>query len=128
MEVSPRGGGNNLCEMLRFASGVDLIKAAVEAALGLPIEGVQRPKYDGFWYQQIIHARESGRYKGMWYAPGFAENHLVKESIWVETGAPVQPFSAANFAFGNCFLRFGSREELDEFRNNEEDYMKVEVV
>ena len=128
MEVSPRGGGNNLCEMLRFASGVDLIKAAVEAALGLPIEGVQRPKYDGFWYQQIIHARESGRYKGMWYAPGFAENHLVKESIWVEPGTKVEPFSAANFAFGNCFLRFESQEELDVFRKNEDGYMKAEVV
>lgn len=128
MEVSPRGGGNNLCEMLRFASGIDLIKAAVEASLGLPVEGVRKPKYDGFWYQQVIHTRESGRYKDMWYAPGFAEDHLVKESIWVEPGAPVQPFSAANFAFGNCFLRFGSQEELDEFRNNEEDYMKVEVV
>lgn len=127
MEVSPRGGGNNLCEMLRFASGVDLIRAAVEAALGMPVEGVREPVYDGFWYQQVVHSRKAGTFKGMWYAPGFAEEHLVKESIWVEPGTRVENFSSANFAFGNCFLRFGSREELDGFRDNEDEYMRVEV-
>lgn len=125
MEVSPRGGGNNLCELLRFASGVDLFRASVEAALGLPVEGVREPAYDGFWYLQIVHARKAGTYRGMWYAPGFAERHLVKESIWVEPGAHVEPFSAANYAFGHCFLRFDTREELDEFRNNEDKHMKV---
>lgn len=127
MEVSPRGGGNNLCEMLRFAGGVDLLRASVEAALGLPVEGVREPKYDGFWYQQVVHARESGTFKGVWYAPGFAEAHLVKESIWVEPGSHVKDFDAANFAFGNCFLRFDTRGELDEFRTNEDEFMRTEV-
>ena len=127
MEVSPRGGGNNLCEMLRYASGVDLIRASVQAALGLPAEDVHKPVYDGFWYQQIVHARKAGAYRGMWYAPGFSNEHLVKESIWIEPGALVEPFSAANFAFGNCFLRFKTRAELDEFRDHEDEYMRVEI-
>ena len=38
MEASPRGGGNRLAEMIRYASGVDMIKVAVQAAVGLPIE------------------------------------------------------------------------------------------
>lgn len=33
MEVSPRGGGNRLAEMLRYATGVDLITNAVRAAV-----------------------------------------------------------------------------------------------
>ncbi len=127
MEVSPRGGGNNLCEMLRHASGVDLIRAAVEAALGMPVTGVRSPDYDGFWYQQIVHARQTGTFRGMWYAPGFAEKHLVKESIWASPGTHVENFDAANFAFGNCFLRFDSHEELDEFRAHEDEFMRVEV-
>lgn len=127
MELSPRGGGNNLCEMLRFASGVDLIRAAVQAALDMPIEGVREPQYDGFWYQQIVHSRKNGIYAGMWYAPGFASKHLVKESIWVRPGDCVESFGAANNAFGYCFLRFDTRQDLDEFRNNEDKYMRVEV-
>ena len=34
MEVSPRGGGNRLAAMIRFATGVDLITNAVRAAVG----------------------------------------------------------------------------------------------
>jgi biotin carboxylase len=127
MEVSPRGGGNNLCEMLRFATGVDLIRASVEAALGMPIEGVSKPVYNGFWYQQIVHSRRAGVYKKISYAPGFAEKHLVKESIWVPSGTHVENFSSANFAFGNCFLHFDSREEFLAFRENTDEYMRVDI-
>ena len=37
MECSPRGGGNRLAEMLRYATGVDLITNAVRAAVGEPV-------------------------------------------------------------------------------------------
>lgn len=115
MEVSPRGGGNRLAEMLRFASGVDLITASIQAALGLPIEGVSQPCYDGYWYQQIVHADHAGIFRGIEYAPGFAAKYLVEEQFWVEPGSKVEEFTAANYAFGSVFLRFGTREELDCF-------------
>ena len=41
MECSPRGGGNRLAECLRYATGVDLIKAAVLAAVGEPVTEVE---------------------------------------------------------------------------------------
>ena len=34
MELTPRGGGNRLCEMLRYAAGVDLITAITRAIVG----------------------------------------------------------------------------------------------
>ena len=34
MEVSPRGGGNRLAEVLRYATGVDMITACTRAAVG----------------------------------------------------------------------------------------------
>ena len=52
MESSPRGGGNRLCEMLRYATGgkADLIMVAVRAALGEPVDDLAMPEYDGCWY------------------------------------------------------------------------------
>lgn len=41
MEVSPRGGGNRLAEMLRLATGTDLITAAVQAAVGDEVMDVE---------------------------------------------------------------------------------------
>ena len=37
MELTPRGGGNRLCEMLRYATGVDMITAITRAMVGDPI-------------------------------------------------------------------------------------------
>ena len=127
MEISPRGGGNRLCEMLRYASGVDLIKAAVQAALGENPEGVLMPHYDGYWRQEILHSERGGVFRAIEYAKGFAEAHVRDEQIWVKPGTKVGSFSAANFAFGTAFLRFDTRDELDEFQREKSDYMRVVV-
>ena len=129
MEVAPRGGGNRLSEMLRFATGgrVDLVRAAVQAALGMPVDGVGEPAYDGFWYQEMLHAGRAGALRGVSYAPGFREAHVAEEQLWIEPGERVEAFTAANHAFGSVFLRFGSRGELDGFLADKGRFMKVEV-
>lgn len=129
MEVSPRGGGNRLSEMLRFATAgrTDLFRASVQAALGMPVEGVGRPEYDGFWYQQVVHAGRDGVFDGIEYAPGFREDHVADEQLWVPVGAKVHGFTAANFAFGSVMMRFDTQAELDDFDANKEGYMRVRV-
>lgn len=129
MEVAPRGGGNRLCEMLRFATmgRTDLVRAAVQAALGLPVDGVGEPEYDGFWYQEMLHSDHAGAFRGVSYAPGFREAHVAEEQPWVESGGRVEAFTAANHAFGSVFLRFGSRGGLDAFLENKNEYMQVNV-
>lgn len=129
MEVAPRGGGNRLCEMLRFATGgkVDLVRSAVQSALGMPVEGASDPEYDGLWYQEMLHSSHGGTFHGVSYAPGFREKHVAEEQLWVSPGERVGAFTAANRAFGSVFLRFGTRGELDDFLAGRERYMKAEV-
>lgn len=127
MEVSPRGGGNRLSEMLRLASGVDLVRAGVQAALGLPVEGVRRPEVDGVWYQEVLHSNVAGAFQGVEYAPGFKGAHVADEQVWVEPGARVEAFSSANFAFGSVMMRFETQGELEAFRADKESFMKVRV-
>lgn len=127
MEIAPRGGGNRLCEMLRLASSVDLVRASVQAALGMSVEGVRMPEYDGFWYQEMLHSGHSGVFRGVRYAPGFRESHVVEEQLWIGPGDRVEAFTAANRAFGSVFLRFSSSGELAEFRADPGAFMSVEV-
>lgn len=129
MESSPRGGGNRLCEMLRRATGgrTDLIRCAVQAALGLPVDDVSAPAYDGFWYQQMLHSDRAGAFAGVGYAPGFREAHVAEEQLWVSPGDRVESFTGANHAFGSVFLRFGTRAELDAFRAAPDEFMRVDV-
>lgn len=130
MESSPRGGGNRLCEMLKHATAdkTDLVMAAVKAALGEPVGDLPMPEYDGYWYQQMLHANHEGAFAGMEYAPGFKDAHVAEEQLWVGFGDKVEAFSAANHAFGSVFMRFDTRKELDAFRANPGEFMKAKVA
>lgn len=127
MEMTPRGGGNRLCEMLRLASGQDLVKAAVQAALGMPVEPLDMPEYDGFWYQLMLHSDKAGAFEGLSYAEGFRDAHVVEEQLWIQPGDHVEAFTAANHAFGSLMLRFETEEELEEFVHQRDGYLKVLV-
>lgn len=128
MEMSPRGGGNRLCEMLRYASGINLIRASVQAALGMDVESVQMPEYKGVWYQEMLHSTVEGMFRGMRYAPGFREQHVIEEQLWIERGDHVEAFTAANHAFGSVFLRFDSQDEFAEFKICPSNYMEAVIA
>lgn len=130
MECSPRGGGNRLAEMLRFATSgkTDLVRASIEAALGEPITCADEAQLDGFWYQLMLHANRSGVFTGIEYAPGFKESHVVDEQIWIEEGNRVEAFSAANHAFGSLMIRFETQREIEAFLANPESSVRAVVV
>ena len=128
MEVSPRGGGNRLSEFLNYASGIDLVRATVRAAIGLPVEGLCMPEYDGVWFQEVLRSDVAGRFGGLWFAPEFREKHVKNEQIWIEQGDKVEVFTSANFAFGSIFMRFEDEAELNEYLRDPSLYMKTIVV
>ena len=126
MEVSPRGGGNRLSEMLRYATGVDLIKAAVCASVGLPIEGVRQVPYNGHWAEIILHSEKDGRFESLWIDESIRKN-VVEEDIWVNPDDEVEGFKGANNAIGTLVLKFESQEQINEVLSNQSKYLKVNV-
>ena len=124
MELSPRGGGNRLAECLRYATGVDLITNAVRAAVGMPVEGVEQKPYNGCWAEVILHSDNAGEFDYLWIADEIKQN-VFEEDLWVERGARVAGFSAANEAIGTLVLKFDNEEELETVMNNTSKYVKV---
>ena len=127
MEVSPRGGGNRLAEMIRYASGVDMIKAAVQAAVGLQIDKVEQPQYDGSWAEYVLHSRIDGKFKELWIEPDIAANNVIEVDLWVTQGEEIHSFTAANFSIGTVVMKFASQEELESKLSSMERYIKVIV-
>lgn len=127
MEVSPRGGGNRLAEMIRYASGVDMIKAAVQAAVGLQIDKVEQPQYDGCWAEYVLHSRVDGKFKELWIEPDFAAKNVIEVDLWVNKGEEIHSFTAANFAIGTVVMKFSTQEELESKLSSMERYIKVIV-
>lgn len=126
MEVSPRGGGNRLAEMVRYATGMDLISASVKAAVGMPITGLEQKDYDGSWAEYVLHSIEEGLFEEVWIASEFKDK-VVELDVWIKPGDEVHPFTAANFAIGTVVLRFDSKEEMEEAMLHMSDYIKVVV-
>lgn len=127
MEVSPRGGGNRLSEMLRFATGVDLITNAVRAAVGDEVAGIEQKDYDGHWAEVVLHTEKSGRFDSLDIVPEFAEKHVRQTDLWVKPGDEVRAFMGANDAIGTLVLCFNTEEELLKKLASQHEWLKVNV-
>lgn len=127
MELTPRGGGNRLCEMLRYATGVDMITAITRAIVGDPIlEPVEQKPYNGHWAEIILHADESGVFDHLEISKVLPAE-IVEEDLWVEKGDKVESFEGANNAIGTLVLKFDSAEELEKAITNQRNWLKVVV-
>lgn len=127
MEVSPRGGGNRLSEMLRHASGTDLISLAVRSAIGEPIEELQMPVYNGYWAEIILHAEKDGVFDSLFIDPYLKKNNIIEIDLWVTEGEKVNSFNSATDAIGTLVLRFDSEEEIKQAMNKRDELVKVIV-
>lgn len=127
MEVSPRGGGNRLAEMLKYASRTPLIANAVKAAVGLPVDKMEMPRYYGNLAEVILHADKDGRFEKIELSNGMGEL-VIETDLWVKPGDEVHGFSGANNAIGTLVLRFPSKEKLEEAMADIPSWCKVVVI
>ena len=126
MEVSPRGGGNRLCEMLQYTTGVNLIRAAVQAALGLPVDAPEMPVYSGHWSYLALHSYESGVFRGLDLSPE-ARAALVEEDLWVRPGEAVEAFTGANKTIGTLVLNWPDQASRDAHMADLDSWLRIRV-
>lgn len=126
MECTPRGGGNRLCEMLRYATEVDLITAQVRAAVGDAVEGIEQKPYDGHWAEIILHADKDGTFKELHISTEIPAQ-IIEEDLWVKQGDRVHAFYGANDAIGTLVLRFENAVAVDAVLQQPNHWIKMIV-
>ncbi len=126
MEVSPRGGGNRLCEVLEMATGVPLIRNAVKAAVGLPVDEMCDPIYRGHWAEVILHSDCDGVFSALWIDPA-VQPFVVETDLWAVPGDKVERFSGANKAIGTLVLNFPDRESLETTMSGDAWYRVITI-
>lgn len=112
MEMSPRGGGNRLSEMMRYVAHTDLIEQAILAALGEPCKIEAMPHYEGYWYEYILHAQSEGAFIDVQIDEDLRK-HLVERDLWVKKGDFVHKFTGANETIGTLIFKFESLQDLE---------------
>lgn len=127
MEVSPRGGGNRLAEVVRYATGVDMITACTRAAVGDEIASFQPKPYNGYWAEIILHANHSGIFEKLKISNQI-KDQIIETDLWVKPGDYVEAFEGANNAIGTLVMKFDSEELLHHSLSYIEEYVSVVVA
>lgn len=127
MEVSPRGGGCKIAEIQQLATGINLIENEVKKAVGDPIDDIPEFRIDGVWCEMVIHngAGESGTFKKLHIDQTIKEKYVKIIDMSVKRGDFVEPFTGANKALGDMFLRFETREELNEIMGRQKEWLHI---
>ena len=128
MEVSPRAGGNRLSELLKFATGQDLIENNIRFALGLPLNPMSQPVYDGIWVDYVIHSNKPGKFGSLQINAAFHKACVREVCVYVKPGDSVAEFNGANQAIGTLFLRFDTRDQVEEFLSNPHLWFNVNLI
>lgn len=126
MELSPRGGGNRLAEILEFATGAELIKNAVRAAVGDELTPMHDPVYNGYWAEIILHSDKSGSFREL-AVDEEVRSYVYETELWVEPGDEVHAFTASNFAVGTLVLRFSDKDTMNYIVNDINKHIEIIV-
>lgn len=126
MELTPRGGGNHLCEMLRYATGVDMITAMTRYVVGDSVTEINQKPYHGYWAEVILHADHAGVFDCLEISKDLPAE-IVKEDLWVKKGDRVNAFEGANDAIGTLVLKYDDEEVMKKSILNIQSWMKVIV-
>lgn len=126
MEVAPRDGGNYIPDVIRHATGIDLVEYAVRGAMN---EDIVLPDYqpEGFWSYFAVHSYESGTLKEIRIAPDVAEKHIAENHILVKPGDQISAFTGANTTLGILIMKFDSMEQMLDMMDHPDNWINVEV-
>ena len=126
MELTPRGGGNRLCEMLHYATGVDMITAMTRYIVGDSVPEIEQKPYNGHWAEVILHADNAGSFERLEISKDLPAE-VVEEDLWVSKGDHVNSFEGANDAIGTLVLRFDEDKAMVDAISNIFSWLKVIV-
>lgn len=124
MEIGPRNGGNLIPEVIRYITGVDMIKYSVEAALGNDCSGLQQTVPKGFYASYIMHAQSDGIIDRFEYSDEI-KPCIVEEVRWFKEGDTVNKFKGSNCTLGTQILKFDTQEQMLHMMDNMNAFQKV---
>ena len=124
IEIGPRNGGNLIPQVLRYATGVDTIKATVDAAIGKPVPASMQRAVKGCWSSIIVHSRTNGAFKELWLSDR-TRKYIVEQDVQVQPGEKVNSFSGSHDTLGTMILKYPSQDEMLDMIDNMERDIRV---
>lgn len=126
IEIGPRNGGNLITDVIREASGVDLAKCTVQAALGLDLnEDFNKPIHT-YVSSYVVHSLHDGIYDKTEISSEIKDDIILFKDL-TQSGDEVQMFDNAALGTGAMLIKYDSIEQMVERMDNMEKYIGVKT-
>lgn len=125
MEVAPRDGGNYIPQIIKYATGVDLVEHAVRAAMGETIEIEKNVKPDGFYAYYAVHSLEDGVLDYIDIKEDVRKYHIIEDYILRKPGDQISAFTGANTTLGILLMKFNDMDQMLDMMDHSESWISV---
>lgn len=126
VEMGPRNGGNMIPDVLQMITGIDLIAATIEGALGNSDIVLNYEPHPVYFATHNLHTSKNGIFQNIEFNSGI-EKKIVKKVIYKKQGDIVQFFDGADKAIGIVFMKFTSMNEMLEMMDKADHWINVVV-
>lgn len=127
MEVAPRDGGNYIPQIIRYATGVDLVECSVLAAMGESIDTSRFGTPSGFWAYYAVHSLHDGILEAIEIDEDVLKNNIVENHILKKPGDRIQAFTGANTTLGILLMKFESMEQMLHMMDHSEEWISIHL-
>lgn len=125
MEVAPRNGGNYIPQVIRYATGVDLVECAIKAAMGDDLSHITLGIQNGFWSYYAVHSNYGGILDNIVLRDSVKQNNIVDNYIKKKKGDKINAFSGANDTLGCLIMKFDSMNQMLEMMDNSHNWVEI---
>lgn len=126
LELGPRNGGCLIPEVIKYATGVDLIKVTVDSALGLDCSDIKQANTVGYWSSYMVHSLTDGQYQDLFLSDK-VKPMIIEQNIYAKQGQTVCQYAGSNHILGMMILQYPSQEIMLDMVDNMENDIRVIV-
>lgn len=124
LELGPRNGGCLIPEVIKYATGVDLIKATVDAALGIDCDYIQQVEVNGYWSSYMVHSLQDGTFDSLKCSERIVPM-IREQTIYVNKRDLVKQYSGSNDTLGMMIIEYPDMPTMLEMIDNMEHDIRV---
>lgn len=127
IELGPRNGGSYIPQLIKYATGTDLVEYTIKGAIGESCDDLEMTNTKGFWSNYMILSTVSGKFKRLWFDESFRKNNLLEVHCTANEGDEVHAYKNTSHSMGTILFKAGSLDEMLNLTENIMKYYRVEV-
>ena len=127
LELGPRNGGSYIPQLIKYATGVDLVEVTLKAAMGDTLPHLEMSPTKGVFSNYMIYSTSSGKFKGIEFDPVFERDNLLEVHCTASVGDEVHAYQNTSHSLGTILFKAKTVEDMISITSNMENYYKVLV-